>query len=181
MSRASLQTVGGSRNESMNRTGTMLPEANYLLSRRTGSDFDYRRASIEMPTIDKCFGFDDDDDGEDNDDNRTIELPSKEPATKGQSSALSTVRSGLKRFLHGTSTASTKKQSQTNANKRNMPNLFKSPAKDKPANVVDIFDKNKQKNICSALEAKSSNGHNIEPSNLQTKRVVLFEEDVTVS
>lgn len=171
VSRASMQTVGGSRNASINRSSNVLPGSNYVTSRRAGTDFDHRRTSLETPAIDKCFGFDDDDD----DMPDTIELSTKAPAAANQSSALSKVRADLKRFLHG----STNKQPETAANtgnQRSGPTLFKSPTKEKPVNVIGVIDKNKQRDIRSAFVAKPSDTRNIEPSSSESNRIALFEE-----
>lgn len=173
VSRTSMPTVGGSRNASMNRSSNVLPGSNNVTSRRAGTDFDHRRTSLETPDIDKCFGFDDDDD--DMADNGAIELPTKAPAAANQSSALSKVRADLKRFLHG----STKKQPETAANtgnQRSGPTLFKSPTKEKPVNGIGVFDKNRQRDIRSAFVAKSSDDRNIEPSSSGSNRIALFEE-----
>lgn len=183
VSRTSLQTATSSHNQSMNRVVNMFSEPNHVLSHRTASDHYNCRTSFEVPAIDKCFGFNDDENDDEDDENDGCSEPSLNlfVTKKGQSSALSKVRASLKRFLNGPSSASSNTQpSKVNTNKRPVSNLFKSPTKDKPANVFDIFDKNKQKTICSALEMKSSND-NIEPSTSNANQVVLFEQNEIVS
>lgn len=178
-SRASSQALS-SRNSSLSRNTTTLPEVNYMSVRRTGTDFDHRPSSVEPLTVEKCFGFDDDDDDDDIS-NITVSTPTP-TSKKVEPSALKRVRSELKRFLHGPiSNAAASKQSKQSAddrNKREQPNLFKSPAKNKPANVFD--EPNKQKDIRSAFEAKTANERNAQPSTSNANRMVLFEDEMEI-
>lgn len=152
--------------------------------RRTGFDFDHRRTSVETPNVAKTFGFDDDDDDDDDIGNIASTATPKAP-TKVGPSALKRIRADLKRFLHGPSSpASASKQSKPSAddkNKRDQSILFNSPAKNKPANVFDEPEKNKQKDIRSAFEAKSSSDRSNEPTTSNANRAVLFQDDEIVS
>lgn len=165
-----------SRNASTNRSGSILPDTNYLALRRTGTDFDRRRTSVAAHNVDKCFGFEDDD-GDDNDVGENV-AASK---ARVEASALNKVRADLKRFLHGSDARSETlaKKPTAEEDARAKRNLFKSPLKEKAANVFDESDKNKQKDIRSAFETKTMK--NVDSAGASTKRVVLFEEDQVVS
>lgn len=163
-----------SRNASTNRSGSILPDANNLPIRRTVTDFDRRRTSVAAQSIDKCFGFEDDDDNDDGENETT-------PKTLVVTSALNRARADLKRFLHGSDTRSETlaKKPMAKEESRNKPNLFKSPTKEKATTAFDAPDKNKQKDIRRAFEAKTAK--NVDSAGASTKRVVLFEDDQIVS
>lgn len=173
-------TSGGQTSVQSNIT---LPEGAYFTSRRTADDFD--RTINYSNFMDDCFGFDDDDEIDNNNDTLIEESKSK---------SLNEIRARLKRFLHNpdAADASIKKtkiiDKDRPARKRAIQKTpIKTPAKKSDRtpikrNVVFADTGAKQKDIRSAFTAKmqQNNKHAKTGTNTSDESIALFEEVVPV-
>lgn len=158
-----------------------LPEGSYFTSRRAADEFD--RTMNDSNFMDDCFGFDEDDEIDNNNDT-LIEEP------KSKSGALDEIRARLKRFLHNPDADDTIKKTKTIVNDRPAKKKaiqktpIKSPAKKSnrtpiKRNVVFADTGAKQKDIRSAFTAKMQHAK-AGTTNTSDDSIALFEEVVPV-
>lgn len=174
-----------------------LPEASYFTSRRAADDFD--RTVNDSNLMDNYFGFDDDDEIDNNNDTLIEQSKSvtSESISKAKLEALDEIRARLKRFLHNPEAANvtikrTKAiDSDKPAKKKAIKTPIKSPMKKSnrtpiKRNVVFADTGAKQKDIRNVFTAKMQQNDNhakvagASTTNTSGDPITLFEEVVPV-
>lgn len=165
-----------------------LPEVSHFKSRRGEDDFD--RTMNDSNLMDNCFGFGDDneDDEIDNNNDTLVEQSKSLTISKSKSGALNEIRARLKRFLHNPDAADDTikrtKATDKHTKKRAINTPSKTPAKKTDRtpikrNVVFIDTGAKQKDIRSVITAKMQQNKKQTTTGV-TGPITLFEEDVPV-